>query len=843
MASPLSINRAQSHILLLALLAFALPAFAEDTPATAPLAEMETVTVTGQAEDKLTGSNSLNRSTLDNLPARNGSLNEAIGILPGVQLGEYSRTSDNAGEILPPNISISGGRFYENNFIVDGMGNNSLLDPAYDNTSDLSRVPGHPQEFFLHPSLVESISVYRSNIPAKFGSFTGGVVDVQTRDPSGRWGGQINLRHTRSEWTELHIADEREGEFDNPVNGKVQPDFRKYDSSFSMDVPLTENSGVLIAASRIYSKIPLVLVDDTENQYRTLDNYFLKYAAQLSPQNRLTLSGNYTPYDAELFLPETIDSDYTINNEAYSFSAKLSSELKSSTLEFNLGYRKSTNNREAAANYFAWQATPSKSWGNITDADVTNKSNRVSKEGGYGDLEQSQNTWAANVNISMDPVQTLKVSHVVEFGASYEQVDGKYERDENLTYYSGICGIYSKASACNPATTAAIVQCRPGDIDCIKNEQFFYQKTVYPADSTDTTIRFYDVYLEDTMTWGGLSFRPGLRFSYDDLQKNKNWAPRLAGSYDFFGDGETVLIGGINRYYGKTLLTHALAEEHAPTQFWKRDNKALGPGNIPKDWTLSPKTVFPATRLADLKTPYTDEWTVGIDQKLFGGVASLSYIERKGRDELFSKILAKDADGYVYTEWTNDGESWHQEATLSWERTWQNHYILITTTWQETETSNSSYDDIINSVDKNKDGIIDPVYYNGQVYDREDLPRPDFNREWTAAFTYIGRLPYNFTFTNVTRYRSGYTALVNTGKDTLPIPPTDKPLDIYDEIKQPESWVFDWVIEWEKVIRDEQSLIFALEINNVFDEKVTSGESIDVYDLGRQFWLGLSYKF
>lgn len=76
---------------------------------------LEQVTVVGQAEDLLTGSSQLSGETLQQLPRKNSSLTETITVLPRVQIGEGQRTSENAGEILPPRISISGGRAYENN--------------------------------------------------------------------------------------------------------------------------------------------------------------------------------------------------------------------------------------------------------------------------------------------------------------------------------------------------------------------------------------------------------------------------------------------------------------------------------------------------------------------------------------------------------------------------------------------------------------------------------------------------------------------------------------------------------------------------------------------------------
>ncbi|HEX9776667.1 MAG TPA: hypothetical protein VGA63_00860, partial [Geopsychrobacteraceae bacterium] len=74
------------------------------------------VTVTGERIAPMTGATILDREMIENLPARNGTLNELIGIVPGVQHSEEANSSFTAGEITPPGVSISGSRFYENNF-------------------------------------------------------------------------------------------------------------------------------------------------------------------------------------------------------------------------------------------------------------------------------------------------------------------------------------------------------------------------------------------------------------------------------------------------------------------------------------------------------------------------------------------------------------------------------------------------------------------------------------------------------------------------------------------------------------------------------------------------------
>ena len=176
---------------------------------------LEQVTVVGHVEAPLTGSNKLNRDLLDALPAKNGSINEAISILPGVQMPEQGRASTQGGEILPPNLSISGSKTYENNLIVDGINNNSLLSQLNNDPTSFQFVPGHPQAMSLDTSLLEEIKVYRYNIPVSYGNFTGGVVDSTTRHPDPVFWGEINYRSTRDEWTDFHIDRELREDFEN----------------------------------------------------------------------------------------------------------------------------------------------------------------------------------------------------------------------------------------------------------------------------------------------------------------------------------------------------------------------------------------------------------------------------------------------------------------------------------------------------------------------------------------------------------------------------------------------------------------------------------------------------
>jgi outer membrane receptor protein involved in Fe transport len=102
----------------------------------------------------------------------------------------------------------------------------------------------------------------------------------------------------------------------------------------------------------------------------------------------------------------------------------------------------------------------------------------------------------------------------------------------------------------------------------------------------------------------------------------------------------------------------------------------------------------------------------------------------------------------------------------------------------------------------------------------------------------VGRLPYGFTFTNVTRYRAPYRALGDTRQNT------PEGFDIYGEVKHPSALTFDWKISWETPVFDpDRILTLNLEVLNLFNRRVRVGNADDEYQLGRQFWAGVDFRF
>ena len=797
------------------------------------------VTVIGRPEDTLTGVNSFDRQILERLPARNDSINEAISIMPGVQLPEQSRSSLTAGEIIPPRLSISGGKTFQNNFLIDGLTNNSLLDPAAHDPTSIVTVPGHPQALFLNKSLVEEINVYRYNVPARYGQFTGGVVEAETRTPGPDFYGELSYRTTRDSWTRFHLDDSIEADFQDSGRFSFQPRFDKHFGGLLLNTPLTEGLNLLSAYQINYADIPLQHLGETRSQTRRNENYFFKLAWEIDRWADLEATLQYAPYEGDYFYPDSKNSDFTIEGGGYVAGFEYRRILPRGTLNLDGAWKYSENNRDGTSDLRPWLVSPDKPWGTIAGTTVGNTP--VSFEGGVGSLETWQEGFEINLGVQDILLEAGQVTHQFSTGLGFERAIGHFEREQpTSSYYK--------------ATADESVVCPPEVNDCIDGQQYFDKRLFFAADSIAADINFYEAYLEDKMSWQRLEVRPGVHVSYDDFMGNTDIAPRLAVSYDLFGDRRSVLFGGLNRYYGSTLLTYKLREASQPFQTQLRDPDTL-------EWSAQDPIVLPDIGFvndrrgrpyvySELKTPYTDETVLGINQRLFGGQLVLAWIQREGRDEFARETVglpATLADGTEYLKesyrLTNNGQRSHDEYNLEWERAWQRHYLAVNVTYQETETNNEQYSNPLGFGD-----FDTVVWYEGEFLNLDELPRLDFNRPWVVDVVYSARLPWNIIFTNVTRYQSGYEGLdklSNAEEEALGLPTSTL---AYRKEKKPEAWIFDWQFSWTRPLSQRHFLTLNLEIDNVFNQQVETGDpdrilNYQTYQTGRQFWLGLSYSF
>ncbi len=763
------------------------PANPQDEPALlSEIVHLPPVTVVASPEPMTGKGSHIQSETLEKLPLRNNSINEALTILPGVQFSETADISTQGGEILPPGVSISGGKIYENNFTIDGISNNSLLDPNGKTNLDAPNdLPGHPQEMFLDASLVDKITVYDSNVSARYGNFKGGVVNAETIRPLPQFTGKVFYRTTRDEWTSFHLDPEKEEDFLSSTDHREQPKFRKHHYGLDLHIPLTPRLLTVGGYRQLYSRIPLRQEDGTKTQQRREENFLFKTLFQPSASTNFDFLWTYTPYDGTYFKNGFRDSDYRLSGGGHLFSVACHTRMPLATLDTQVAYRASENSRKAPTNVIQTELSK-----NVWD-----------KEGFYGDLDKTQQSFQFKSDLSFLPVSLGPTNHLLNAGIDTQYIEGRFERPETSYLYTYLLND-------NPFSTS----------------DDYPNRRVYGEYDVKADLRQYGFYLEDIITWGGLELRPGMRIDYDDYMHNLHLAPRLAIALDVFSNRQTILIGGYNRYYANTLLTYKLREGIQDEYFEQL---------IAGEWTFW-KRKTTDTKFSDLKTPYTDEYVLGLEQQLFGGTATVKYIHRKGKSE-FAQTFEKEADGIYYYSLNNNGRSRHESYLVSWERQWHNHYVSINGTYQETESSNESYEETVDEED-----LEERVWYNGRSINKNELPREDFNRPWVVNLTYVGRLPYGFSLSGMAKYRSGYRVLKDTKEDI--VLPNGDSLSIYDEVKMGGAVTISCRADWEKQLYRNHRMVLTLEINNLLNKKSSVGDTDD-YEIGRQVWAGMEYHF
>lgn len=745
--------------------------------------QLSPVTVIASPEPMTGHGAEIQGDILEKLPLRNNSLNEALGILPGVQFSDEAFLATQGGEIRPPQLSISGGKVFENNFTIDGISNNSLLDPqgATDPVSN-NDVPGHAQGVFLDASLIGRVMVYDSNVSARYGRFKGGVVEAETIDPQPWPGGKVFYRTTRDDWTSFHMDRDNKESFRDSTNHKEQPKFRKHAAGIDLHLPITPRFHALGAYRLLHSTIPLRQDGQTKTQRRTQENFLIKTVFQASEAVGIDLLWAYTPYKASYFKDGFHDSDFDLYGGGYLLSAKSRVRLSIAELEIQAAYQHSENSRSAPPHMTQIQ-NPDGSW---------------EKDGFLGDIEKNQQNLLLKSDLIFQPFSLGTSFHQFNTGLEIQHIQGSTERAE--TSY-----LYTYANGQIP------------------------RRTIYEKADAEALLRQYALYLENIITWGRLEIRPGGRLDYDDYTHNLNLAPRLAAALDLFGNRRTVLVAGINRYYANPLITYKLREGLKPTyqERWSEDD----------GWSFFSQATT-NTRYSQLKTPYAEELVAGVDQQLFGGKGSFKYIHRSGRDEFAKTFGPSEQDGYRYNSLNNNGRSRHESYILSWEKQWPNHYLAINGTYQETKSSNESYDELLAEED-----LVEQVWHNGRLYNKGQLPRKDFNRPWVINLTYVGRLPQGFSFSGTAKYRSGYDALLNTYKRNPEVMLADgtNPF-IYEEVKKGGSVTLSCRLGWETSLFLSHRVMLSLEAINLLNKKTRAGGSDD-YEIGRQIWAGMEYRF
>jgi hypothetical protein len=325
--------------------------------------------------------------------------------------------------------------------------------------------------------------------------------------------------------------------------------------------------------------------------------------------------------------------------------------------------------------------------------------------------------------------------------------------------------------------------------------------------------------------------------------EQKTIAPRFAGDYDFFGDRSTVAVFGANRYYGRNLFKYRLADGRQGLNTTYRRTTYGGA------WTGT--TQMNTNRFSTLNIPYDDELMAGVEQRWFNTEFKLKYVHRLGKDKIVrASATTQDlpaVDGYVtnYYTYTNQGRSESDNVSLTITPLQDLEWMGTKTSlqwafdWSRTKDASIDYESLL-TLDKFED---DNVVYDGKVMKYSELPASDFNRPWTARMTAITEIPqWNLTVSNFLRYRGPYDQIYNLDETTTV---NGETLDVYRAVRVSAAPTWDMRLDWEVPTGKDQAAFIAVDVTNVADKvnSIKSSATTTTYEVGRQYWLEVGYRF
>ena len=772
--------------------------------------------------DETLGKTTLTSDEISVLTTGNSTTTDIAYTMPNILFSDtYNDLSEsNILDTRPPKISISGGHSYDNNFVLDGIRTNSLHDTTEDIISETTLVV-HPQTIFVNPDLVDSVTVYDSNVPASYGHFTGGVFEIKTKDPSGEFHSGFSFGMESSE-TMKYVLVAPEG-YASSENSE-RPNYTKYQYSAYVDTPITQNTAIMFQYSRqksdlknqqpksLYSKV-------SRSTHSYTDNYQVNVKTELNDISTIKFSSIYTPSELR-----DIENSLIIQKDTgFQNQVEYMRETMDSTLNVSAAYQTSDMGRLAAQDSYIYAATASTDWSSNYD---------MAARGSFGDLNAKEHQIPIKVDYTYQLTDTAKF----KFGAEYDYEYAETIRPQtNTSYYMAITGdnIISADGEDDPTV--------------IDGEQALTIKQSYPAYDVDASINNYAMWSEFSDEWNiagtKLSYRLGLRYDYEDYLKNSNLAPRLTTTWSPIEWLDITL--GWNRYYAGNFLAYKLNAAEPNSQMYFRFGNYVDGKEVysSEDWILLEE--YSSIRLSDggVNTPYSDETTLATTFHTALGDLTLQYLDRKSRDEFAKSTLAvTDEDDMTYYDYhiTNDGHTDYQAFSFNWSKQWKNHEFALNGTFSETKSTNDDYLTIYDESELNE-----LVYYNNGIvrYEtllktRDDYGSPDYlNLRWTSYW-----LKNRLSLTLSGRLELGYDSIRRNGN----IDVQDSSYKFFEDYHIKDYYMLNLNTSW--VVydsTDKGTVTLSFKLRNILNQKHDSGEIHEYayYAQGRSLWTGISYNF
>lgn len=714
-------------------------------------------------------------------------------------------------DLTPERISISGGKVYENRFLIDGLSNVSGFDVTATNEADADKIGiNNPMALFVNTDVLKEVAVYDSNVPARYSGFTGGVVDMRTRDPGAEYKGSVGYARESGDW--VHYRNE--GEVFGTSADK--PQFTKNSYDMAVDAPLSPTLRTMAAASRVTSeqkRVPTQAYDqgDKSATESIRESYLLGMSGDIGDETTVRVKGLYAPYSQEFTRANMARDRQITQGNNYSLTGEVNHETDTLNANLTLGFSQSGFDRDAPEVGYTWRRIGSKT--------AACNSGTQCVEGGYGDISDTQRTFQAKGDLG---ATALGIDW--KTGVDLERGSLRRSRDqETVFYFNG-----------NAAVQANIV-CPAGDPACVSGQQALRSRNIYLARDVEVATLNTGTWAEGSKTIGiqagpleSLDVRAGLRADYGDYLENLNVAPRFSATLNF--EEKVGLTFGANRYYSTDTLTYALYEKSPSALTSTRTVSGAGAVSA---WTS------PAPRYqyapADVRTPYSDERTVALSLPLLWGDGRVKLLSRRTRDEITQTVTT--SGGVTTRTPNNKGWTNYQSASLEWQKSMKNHAVLLSGSWSDTERSTESY------METGDDEDATSIYYNGSVLRRGQLPMlaSNFSQPLVLNATWTSKwLDEALTLNLTGKYRFSRDEIVDSGRD---ISINGTSYSIWERTTRRPQARFDMTASYRIDTFGDQDIELFAYAENILNARSHTATSTAPLERGRSFWVGTRYTF
>ncbi|NDW23217.1 TonB-dependent receptor plug domain-containing protein [Alteromonas hispanica] len=822
----------------------------------------------------------LDRNLINAAPRNGGDFTELLELLPGIELGGERYDANEQGEISAQRVSIMGAQPWQTGFFINGVNFNSRQDPETYREGEvlINDVEGSTQAFNINQQILDSITVYTNNIPARYGSFSGGVVDVETREARATTPTfSLSYRGTQSDWNNYHVFLEEDVTQGN-ATAPTEPSFRKQSLNMNAEIPLSDHHGLLVSGNYINSEITRLSLNQPVLTERENMNLLVSLTQRNLWLDKLQLTLNYSPYESRDLITNAKNSDFENQGGGINSTFQLQHAFELFTLDTRMSYTLSDNSRRANPHFYQWAKAKGKAWG---VGDPTEEVS-ISRQGGYGDLDKQQENLLFDTTLRFNTFSGLGVEHNIEWGIQLQH--------ENLTrrrFYDSY--IYN-----SPVTGIANLDCSGNLFDCVElgtsisiaeletqlgapldfanpehilaysnivttSPQYFSIRAVYPEEYLDVGVGVASMHFTDSIELGNLNINVGVRVDHDNFLKNTNIGPRVSGGYQLFGSGDKLITFGVNRYYDANLLTYKVREQQTPFIFQRR---AVSPNGVVQGWQNLAAASDSRFIFNDLATPFNDEFTMGWKQSTWLGNFSLEYTKRWQRDQLIrdGAPVYNAQDGFFYQGQTNDGKGQNSRVSFSWAALFDVHSLSLNTSYILSESFSSNTEQDIEDALLNDLIFIRETNANGDALftettrDNLTIIQSEFSRPLSINFVWAANWSEQITTSVTGTFRTTYEDYVLT-EDVAPTSQLGRfasqisveesfNIPVYQRVEFPNRVLFNASINYTPQVVDDHKLQFRVDMQNIFDQRTYAvAPGISGIELGRSIWFEVGYQW